>query len=112
MSTVELTLYLIAVVIVLTAVSRKFSVSTPIAMVLGGLVVSFVPGVPDLELPPDLVFLGFLPPLLFAGGFFTSTREFRASLRPIILLAFGLVLFTATLVAVVSHQLVPQLGWA
>jgi len=112
MSTIELTLYLIAVVIALTAVSRKLSVSTPIAMVLGGLIVSFVPGVPELELPPDLVFLGFLPPLLFAGGYFTSTREFKANLRSIVLLAFGLVIFTATAVALVSHELVPQLGWA
>lgn len=96
----------------LTAVSRRLAISTPIAMVLGGLALSFVPSVPELELPPDLVFLGFLPPLLFAGGYFTSIREFKANLRAIVLLALGLVLFTATAVAVVSHALVPQLGWA
>jgi CPA1 family monovalent cation:H+ antiporter len=68
--------------------------------------------VPSVELSPDLVFLGFLPPLLFAGGYFTSPREFKANLRPIFLLAFGLVLFTAATVAFVAHALVPVLGWA
>src|SRR3954471_16160492 len=112
MTTIELTLFLIGVVIILTAVSRRFGVSTPIAMVLGGLLLSFVPGVPSVELPPDLVFLGFLPPLLFAGGYFTSMRDFKANLRAIVLLALGLVLFTAVAVALVAHELVPQIGWA
>ena len=112
MSAIELALFLIVVVIILTAVSRRLAISTPIAMVLGGLLLSFVPSVPDVELPPDLVFLGFLPPLLFAGGYFTSTRDFKANLRAIVLLALGLVLFTATVVAVVSHAIVPDIGWA
>src|SRR4051812_19539359 len=112
MTTIELTLFLIGVVIILTAVSRRFGISTPIAMVLGGLLLSFVPGVPSVELPPDLVFLGFLPPLLFAGGYFTSMRDFKANLRAIVLLALGLVLFTAVAVALVAHELVPQIGWA
>src|SRR6266542_2957300 len=64
-------------------------------MVLGGLVLSLIPGVPPLELPPDVVFLVFLPPLLFAAGYFTSLRDFKADLRPIVLLASGLVLAVA-----------------
>ncbi len=111
MTTLELVLLLITIVIAITAVSRRLGMSTPIAMVLGGLILSFVPFIPRVELPPDLVFLGFLPPLLFAGGYFTSLREFKANLRPIILLAFGLVLFTAAVVAFVAHALVPDLGW-
>jgi CPA1 family monovalent cation:H+ antiporter len=105
-------LFLIAVVIVLTAVSRRLGLSSPIVMVIGGLLLSFVPSVPEVELPPELVFLGFLPPLLFAGGYFTSTRDFKANLRSIVLLAVGLVIFTAAIVAVVAHELVPELGWA
>jgi monovalent cation/hydrogen antiporter len=112
MTEIQLALLLIAIVIVITAVSRGLGASTPIAMVLGGLALSFVPGVPAVALPPDLVFFGFLPPLLFAGGYFTSARDFKANLRPIILLAFGLVLFTAALVAVVAHSLIPSIGWA
>ena len=112
MSAIELALFLIAVVIILTAVSRRFGLSSPIVMVIGGLLLSFVPTVPEIELPPDLVFLGFLPPLLFAGGYFTSMRDFKANLRSIVLLAFGLVIFTAAVVAAVAHALVPELGWA
>jgi CPA1 family monovalent cation:H+ antiporter len=81
-------------------------------MVLGGLALSQVPGLPEFQLPPDLVFFVFLPPLLFAGGYFTSLREFKANLRPIVLLAFGLVIFTAAVVAVVAYMLMPSLGWA
>src|SRR5438445_1539655 len=112
MTEIQLVLLLISTVIVITAVSRRLGASTPIAMVLGGLALSFVPGIPQVVLPPELVFFGFLPPLLFAGGYFTSIRDFKANLRPIILLAFGLVLFTAALVAVVAYAFVPALGWA
>jgi CPA1 family monovalent cation:H+ antiporter len=112
MGEIELVLGLLATVIVLTALSRRLGASTPIVMVVGGLVLSLVPGVPALTLPPDLVFFGFLPPLVFSGGFSTSIKDFKANLRPIILLAFGLVLFTAALVAVVAHAFVPELGWA
>jgi CPA1 family monovalent cation:H+ antiporter len=112
MGEIELVLGLLATVIVLTALSRRLGASTPIVMVLGGLVLSLIPGVPKLDLPPDLVFFGFLPPLVFSGGFSTSIKDFRANLRPIILLAFGLVLFTAALVAIVAHAFVPSLGWA
>ena len=112
MSDTALVVLLLAIVIVLTGVSRRLALSTPIVMVIGGLLLSFVPQVPSVDLSPDLVFLGFLPPLLFAGGYFTSLREFKANLRAIILLAFGLVLFTAASVAFVAHALVPVLGWA
>jgi len=111
-SEIQLALLLIAIVIVLTAISRRLGASTPIVMVLGGLILSFVPGIPEVVLAPELVFFGFLPPLLFAGGYFTSLRDFKANLRPIMLLAVGLVLFTATLVALVAHTFVPGLGWA
>ena len=111
MTEIQLALLLVAVVIMLTAVSRRLGASTAIVMVVGGLVLSFVPGIPKVVLAPELVFFGFLPPLLFAGGYFTSIREFKANLRPIILLAVGLVLFTATLVALVVHTFIPSLGW-
>jgi CPA1 family monovalent cation:H+ antiporter len=109
---IELVLLLLVLVTALTLVARRLAVPYPIVMVLGGLVLSQIPGLPEFQLPPDLVFFVFLPPLLFAGGYFTSIREFKANLRPIILLAFGLVIFTAAAVAVVAYMFVPALGWA
>ena len=57
------------------------------------------------------MFLLFLPPILFGAGYFTSIRDFKANLRPILLLSVGLVLFTTTAVAIVVYWLVPELGW-
>jgi CPA1 family monovalent cation:H+ antiporter len=112
MREIELVLLLLVLVTALTLVARRLTVPYPIVMVLGGLVLTQVPGLPEFQLPPDLVFFVFLPPLLFAGGYFTSLREFKANLRPIVLLAFGLVIFTAAVVAAVAYTLVPALGWA
>jgi Na+/H+ antiporter len=112
MREIEIVLLLLVLVTALTIVARRLTVPYPIVMVLGGLLLSQIPGLPEFALPPDLVFFVFLPPLLFAGGYFTSIRDFRANLRPIVLLAFGLVIFTAAVVAVVAHALVPALGWA
>jgi len=112
MREIELVLLLLVLVTALTLVARRFTFPYPIVMVLGGLLLSQIPALPAFELPPELVFFVFLPPLLFAGGYFTSLRDFKANLRPIFLLAFGLVIFTAAAVAVVAHVLVPSLGWA
>src|SRR5439155_15800644 len=75
------------------------------------LALGFIPGVPRLTLPPDLVLVGVLPPLLYSAGFFTSLRDLRANVRPISLLAVGLVAATMAVVAVVAHFEV-GLGWA
>ena len=84
----------------------------PILMVLGGLVLSFVPGLPDFDLPPELVLVAFLPPLLYLAAFFTSLRDLRANLQPIGMLAIGLVAATTVGVAVVAHEVVDGLPWA
>jgi Na+/H+ antiporter len=84
----------------------------PILLVLGGLALGFVPGIPEIELPPDLVLVAVLPPLLYGSAFFTSLREFRANLKSITLLAIGLVLVTMVLVAWAAHELIPNLSWA
>jgi monovalent cation/hydrogen antiporter len=83
-----------------------------IVLVLGGLVLGFVPGVPPAELPPELVLVLFLPPLLYQAAFFSSPRDLRADLRAITLLAVGLVVATMSAVAAVAHALVPGLPWA
>jgi len=96
----------------LSILAGTVRVPYPILLVLGGLVLGFVPGVPSAELPPDLVLVLFLPPLLYQAAFFSSPRDLWANARPITLLAVGLVLVTMTAVAVVAHALVAGLPWA
>src|SRR5438094_2965616 len=84
----------------------------PIFLVLGGLALGFVPGVPTLALPPDVVLIAVLPPLLYSSAFFTSLRDLRANARPIGLLAIGLVLTTMATVAVVAHAAVDSMSWS
>ncbi len=89
MPTIEVILGLLLVVAVLATLASRINVPYPILLVLGGLVLGFVPGLPPVELEPELVFLIFLPPLLYVSALFTSWRDFRANLRPISLLAGG-----------------------
>jgi Na+/H+ antiporter len=90
----------------LVLLSQILRVPYPVFLVVGGLVLSLIPGLPEIELPPDLVFVIFLPPLLYSAAFFTSPRDLKANLRPIALLSIGLVLFTTGTVAVVAHALI------
>ncbi len=90
----------------LLALAPRLRVPYPILLVLGGLVLGMVPGVPTLELPPELVLVAILPPLLYSAAFFTSLRDLRANVRPISLLSIGLVLATTIVVAVVAHAVV------
>ncbi len=82
----------------------------PILLVVGGLMLGFTPGVPDLVLPPDLVLIGILPPLLYSAAFNTGLRDLKRNLRPISFLALGLVTVTAVLVAAVAHYMI-GLSW-
>jgi monovalent cation/hydrogen antiporter len=96
----------------LSVLAGAIRVPYPILLVLGGLVLGFVPGVPRAELPPDLVLVLFLPPLLYQAAFFSSPRDLRADARAITLLAVGLVLATICAVGAVAHSLVGGLPWA
>ena len=104
---VELVLGLLVAVAGLTLLARRVRVPVPILQVIGGLLLSLIPGLPEVRLSPDLVFLVFLPPLLYPAAFFTSWRDFHANLRPIFLLAVGLVLFTTVAVGFLAHRLIP-----
>jgi monovalent cation/hydrogen antiporter len=94
----------------LAVLARILGVPYPITLVLGGSVIGFVPGVPSVELDPDLVLLIFLPPLLYGAAFFTSLRDLRRNARPIALLSIPLVGVTMVAVAVVAHEVI-GLGW-
>jgi monovalent cation/hydrogen antiporter len=109
---IEAVLVLLIAATALAILARRLGIPYPILLVVGGLVLGLVPGLPRVELEPDLVFLLFLPPILFGAGYFTSIRDFKANLRPIGLLAVGLVLVTTTVVAVVAQAMIPGLGWA
>ena len=108
----EVVILLLGVVLALTTLAQKIVVPYPILLVIGGLVLGLVPGLPVVTLRPDLVFLVFLPPILWAAAYFTSWREFRYNIRPISLLAVGLVLATTAAVAFVARLLLPGMGWA
>ncbi|GGN00101.1 Na+/H+ antiporter [Dyadobacter beijingensis] len=98
---------LLFVVSMLTMLSEKVGISYPIFLVIAGLLISFIPGMPHFQLEPDWVFLIFLPPLLYEAAWNTSWKEFWAARRPIGLLSIGLVVFTATAVAYISHAIIP-----
>lgn len=99
-------------VLTLTAFARRLPVPTPILQVVAGLLVGFLPGPSLPALSPDLVFFVFLPPILWSAAYTTSVREFKANLRPITLLAVGLVLVTTGVVAIATRALLPGIPWA
>lgn len=103
---VELIMFLLVVMVLVVLLSRKLGLPDPVLLVIGGLLLSFVPGLPKVELNPELVFVFFLPPLLYPAALLTSWRDFRANLRPILLLAIGLVIFTTVAVALFAHSVI------
>ena len=103
---------MLATVAALALLARKIPVPYPILLVLGGLVLALIPGLPQARLDPELVFLVFLPPLLYPAALFTPWRDFRVNLRPILLLAVGLVLFTTAAVGFLVHYFIPELPLA
>src|SRR5262245_34510098 len=103
---------LIATVTAVTAMSRRAPLPAPLLLTVVGLVASYVPGVPGVELPPDVVLFGFLPPLLYAAAINTSLVDFRKNRRPIALLSVGLVIFTTVIVGFVTWWLLPVPAWA
>ena len=94
----------------LNVLARWVDVPYPIPLVLGGLALGLVPGMPEIELEPDLVLLVFLPPLLYSAAFFSDLRALRRDLRAISMLSIGLVLATMGTVAVLGHEVI-GLSW-
>jgi CPA1 family monovalent cation:H+ antiporter len=95
----------------LNAIANWLNVPYPIPLVIGGLAIGLIPGIPNVELDPELVLLVFLPPLLYASAFFVDLRSLRDDARVISLNAVGLVLATTAIVAVIGHELI-GLPWA
>jgi len=103
-----LVLSLLFVTYMLSMLSEKLRISYPIFLVIAGLLISFIPGIPFISLQPDLVFLIFLPPLLYFSAWNTSWKDFWQYKRPIIMLAVGLVIFTSAAIAFTAHAIIPD----
>jgi monovalent cation/hydrogen antiporter len=108
---IEFLILLLAAAAVLVRLADRIAIPYPIVLVVGGLAIGLIEGLPDIHLEPDVVFLVFLPPLLLSAGYYASPRELKAELVPLALLAVGLVLVTMTAVAVVAHAIVPGMSW-
>ena len=112
MQGVELVVILLAVSAALRLVARRLRVPHPVLLVLAGLALVFVPGLPRVEFEPDALFLVFVPPLLYWAALTSSVRDFRAQLWPIVRYGTLVVLLTMAAVAVVAHALTPEFTWA
>ncbi|HKR05672.1 MAG TPA: Na+/H+ antiporter [Bacteroidia bacterium] len=111
MENVSLILLLLFGITFLGLLSYRYKFPFPIVLVLSGIAISLIPGLPVISLNPEIVFFIFLPPLLYAAAWNTSWHNFKASIKPITRAAVGLVLFTTLLVAVAAHLLIPGLSW-
>lgn len=109
---VEILVGLFAAAVAVAWLARRVGLPYPIALVLGGAAIGFVPGLPRLPLDPNLILVIVLPPILYQAALFTSWRDFRGSLRAISLLAVGLVVATTVAVAATLKWLVPEVPWA
>ena len=109
---IELMVLVLATAALGVRLADRASIPYPIVLVVLGLGIGLIPGMPAFELEPEVVFLVFLPPLLHAAGWTASPRELRAEIRPLAMLSVALVLLTMGAVAVVAHTIVPDMGWA
>jgi CPA1 family monovalent cation:H+ antiporter len=112
MTSAEILVGLLGAVTVLAGVARRLGVPAPIILVLCGVLVGLIPGLPTVRLSPDVIFFVFLPPLVYGAGFNSSPRELRNEARRIGVLAIGLVAATMVAVAVAVKLVVPGFGWA
>ncbi len=112
MEIVQAVLALIAACIGFALVARRLNLPYAVILVIGGIALAFIPGLPTVTLDPALALAFFLPPLLQASAWRTDWRAFRSEFRPILFLAVGAVLFTAVCIAVVAKLLIPGLPWA
>jgi monovalent cation/hydrogen antiporter len=110
-ATIQILLVLLAVLVAAALIARRLNTAPSIVLVLAGVALALIPGLPPIELAPELVLLVILPPLIYSAGVAMSWREFRFNLRPISLLAFGCVVFTTCAVAAAAHYLL-NLPWA
>jgi monovalent cation/hydrogen antiporter len=111
MDQVSLIVLLLAAVAILVEVAERIAVPYPIVLVLGGLALAVVPGLPALDLAPELILLVFIPPLVLSAAWLTPLSSLRNNIGPTVRLSLFLVLFTIAVVAIIFQAVVPNLGW-
>ncbi|MBD2700278.1 cation:proton antiporter [Spirosoma sp. BT702] len=111
MENYSIVLFLLAVMIGLSAVADKIKLPYPILLITAGIAVGFIPGTPKIELDPEIVFLIFLPPMLYDAAYNISMTEFRTNMSTISGLAFALVFITTVGIAVLAYFLIPGMTW-
>lgn len=111
MENIAIIVLLLTIITALAQVTDRIRIPYPILLVLVGIAIGIVPGLPHISIDPDIVFLVFLPPVLYAAAWYTSWPDFKESIRPITLMAVWCVLFTTVIVAVVAHYFIPGFGW-
>ncbi|MBK8496180.1 MAG: cation:proton antiporter [Chitinophagaceae bacterium] len=111
MDNFKIVVFIMAILISLTAIANKRKLPYPVLLVFAGLIIGFIPQLPELALDPEVVFVIMLPPLLYDAASKTSWHEFKTSIRPISALAVTLVFFTTLAVAVTAHYMIPGFSW-
>lgn len=107
----SIVIFLLAVMIALSAVADKIKLPYPILLIIAGIAIGFIPSLPNIELNPEIIFLIFLPPLLYDAAFNISFKDFKTNINTIGSLAIGLVFITAAGIAVISHYIIPGMTW-
>lgn len=112
MENYSIILLLLAIMLGLSAIAERIKLPYPVLLVVAGISVGFIPGMPNIELDPDIIFLLFLPPMLYDAAFNISRVEFKRNISTIMTLAFALVFMTAAGIAVLAHYLIPGMDWS
>jgi CPA1 family monovalent cation:H+ antiporter len=112
MDNYSIILLLLAIMLGLSAIAERIKLPYPILLVVAGISVGFIPEMPKIELDPEVVFLLFLPPMLYEAAFNISIIEFKRNMNTIMTLAFALVFMTAAGIAVLAHYLIPGMSWS
>src|SRR4051812_28750679 len=110
-ATIHMLFLMLGVLVAAAVIARRLNTAPSIVLVIAGVTLALIPGLPRIELAPELVLLVILPPLIYSAGVSMSWREFRFNLRPITFLAFGLVIFTTCAVAAAAHYVL-GFSWA
>ncbi|MBV8252403.1 MAG: Na+/H+ antiporter [Chitinophaga sp.] len=111
MENYSIVLFLLAVMIALSAMADKIRLPYPVLLIVAGIAIGFIPSMPEIELNPEIVFLIFLPPLLYDAAFNISFEQFKVNINTISTLAISLVFITATGIAVMAHYIIPGMTW-
>jgi len=111
MENYSIVLFILAIMIVLSALADKVRVPYPILLITAGIAIGFIPTLPNIELNPDVIFLIFLPPMLYDAAFNISFQDFKTNINTIGTLAISLVFITASGIAVVAHYVIPGMSW-